>query len=1387
MEDRGKRILVAGLPLLALVLACVIAYSSSLPNGFTNWDDNWLITENPWIREISFETLSTILDPTVEAKVRFQLGAEYLPVRDFSYMLDYAIFGLSATGYHVTNLLLHTLVVLLLYLLVLRLSGNVLLAFSTGFLFAVHPLHVESVAWLSSRKDLLAGTFYLLALLAWNAFRRAGGMRKGFPFWMASLVCFILACTSKYMAVTLPAALLLHDWLLFRPRPTRGKPRILLPLLQILPFFLFMLFFAKVVVVRIASRGLIRGWYGDGFADTFRTVCNVMREYIFAIFVPAKLQACVDYPITRSLDLPTVLSALLIVGLAGFGVAVLVRALFAEKEPSPSLRLAAFSILFFFASISPVSNILFPMGTLYAERYLYLPLVGGPLLLGGLFTAGLGRALRTTSPKVAALRTGAAILGLLVIGAAYGVKTFAYNGVWKDSETLWRDVIAKGGESHHTAHFNLGIDATERAGRAGPSGAVPILEEAEGHLRRALETRHESYFYDYARVHAALGTVLDLRGLHEEAVQAFDRAMQINEGNIESAPSDQTRDGERIARAEILVNRGNSLTRLGKPENLRAAEEDFREAIALHPDSPLAHLNLGLLLAKETGQTTRKGENPGVAFLEKAMLLDPYLAEAPLNLGILAFNAGKTSKARVFFLRALERRPGLPDGHFYLAAIHLEQEEYAQAREAYARILSAPKITPEWRIKALTHQALTFTMERKYTEAEKAYKKILADFGEYPPALLDPVRAGLVDLYGSFAGARLAQENYGEACAWFEKALRIDPENPDAVIGLVQACTQFGSELAMRGVEQDTRGNRRAALLFYRQAISAFRRAAELRSSYNVWLAIGETAKKAGDLDLVLEAFAKALEHLDVKRLREERMKIFLAQAQAFLNAQETASAVEACRKGAEAYPEGIEPYRILVHIYEKRAKAHGERAETARREGGEANRNRAKWEKEAQKKALRQALEAVQAILERKPTSAPDLSQQGRILAQLGRREEAVEAFRKLIEKEPKVAEHYVNLAILLEKMGKGEEGLSVLRKAMSLNPDSTRAREALLRTLKREGLRALSVWRNQIREGDRIDDLKDPEGFWRVFDQARAWAIKAETDFREYLTHLGPGEKDPLIEKILRQATADRLFFEGRRRIEKEDFEGAEARFREALDHVKTHTGALYSLAKVLEKRGAFEEAWKTVQLYIAVEKSAQATPSFRKWRDYLARQVAQRRYEAGVKKAGEGDRTGALASLEGAIRAHPDFPLYHIGRGRILALLERRGEALKSFREALRLLEAAGLGTGSLAEARRAFWSDASRGLAELEGKEGRWAEAAAALEKAARVVPGDAFLQLDLGQAWEKAGKGEAARKGFTRALELFRGMQPSDDLLLARKAFGIKQAEEGLQRLKKNPR
>jgi tetratricopeptide (TPR) repeat protein len=557
----------------------MVCYSTALPNGFVHWDDDWLVTMNPWIRTASWENVAAILDPWGSSKIRADLGAEYLPVRDLSHMVEYRVFRMKAFGYHVSNVLLHMAICLVLYALARRLSGNTPFSLAATLLFAAHPFHVESVAWLAGRKDLLFALFYLLALLTWNRFRGERRTRPRVFFYGATLVLYLLSCTSKTMGVTLPAALLLHDWLFFTHREEGWRRRLVSPLVRTLPFFLVLILYSGLVVVPIGKITLIQDWYGGGFGTTLLSVINVLRSYATEAFLPFKLQTCHDYPLTHGLNVGTVLSAIFLLALSGFGVWVLALSIFRDRAPSPALRLAGFAVLFLFVSISPASNLLFPIGTLYAERYTYLALVGGPLLVAAAF-AGLPMSKpRWWPPRLSPYRRPLAFVLLGAVFLFYGVQTFLYNRAWKDGESLWSDVLKKTGGNHHQANYGLGVSLLLKIPGTAPDDLEPMLERAEKHFRIALTQRHEVFFTNAPMVRQALSRILELQGRADEALQEIDAALEENRTLIDDTGSDFVRGERRTARARMLENKIGLLLNRNDPAFFDEAEESALEAV----------------------------------------------------------------------------------------------------------------------------------------------------------------------------------------------------------------------------------------------------------------------------------------------------------------------------------------------------------------------------------------------------------------------------------------------------------------------------------------------------------------------------------------------------------------------------------------------------------------------------------------------------------------------------------------------------------------------------------------------------------------------------------------------------------------------------------------
>lgn len=559
-----------------VILGCV-AYWPQLDNGFTNWDDNWLITENRWIRSLDLEHVATIFNPMAPQETREELGNEYLPLRDLSYAVNYALDGYNPRGYQATNLLLHIFNSLLLLLLAARLTGRSLLGSLAGLLFALHPVHVEAVSWLSSRKDLLATFFVFLSLNFYLAARvpRAGLMpsesfvarvrqSKRLSFALA-LLFFICALLSKMHAVVLPALLLLIE--MFRARALAAASPAKRALMQA-PFWLVALLFTALAMK--IGQGLMREPYGDSLWATWLTATAAINRDAQVLVMGTPLQACVDFEL-RPYVTPYVvggagiLLALLLTGAGGW-----VAARHPQRLSHALLATLGFGALWFLVALSPVSNFVVQIGTVFADRYLYLPSAGFCVAVAAIAAIGWEKSHLTANPAVGPLWRMALGLAIVAAGVACIWQTSRTSQVWRDSETLWKHVLAQD-PANHTAHFNLAREYQEQAlVETDSKRRNDLLARAEMHYRDALNFPARTYRFDPARVYGALASIEIYRGQPAEALKLLDEAAR----HID-LPWRPARGKADIA--AILGNyRGLALSALGRREEALA---EFRAAL----------------------------------------------------------------------------------------------------------------------------------------------------------------------------------------------------------------------------------------------------------------------------------------------------------------------------------------------------------------------------------------------------------------------------------------------------------------------------------------------------------------------------------------------------------------------------------------------------------------------------------------------------------------------------------------------------------------------------------------------------------------------------------------------------------------------------------------
>ena len=382
--------------ILPVLLVTAICLSPMLKNSFTNWDDEYYVIQNAMLRGPDWTGIFS--KPVV---------SNYHPITVASLAFNYSMTQLDPSSYLITNFLLHLINTALVFYFIWLISGKKLLvaAFS-AIVFGIHPMHVESVAWVSERKDVLYTLFFLLSLIKYWRFL-TDGKNKNLTY---SFLFFALSILSKPAAIILPFVLVLLDYWYGR----KFTKRIVL---EKVPFLLVSIVFA-VLTFNIQSKTAIASldFYPLWTRFFFATYSSMI--YIVRFFVPYPLSAFHPFPQTASMPLPMMLSPV-------FMLALLALVWFKRKS-----KLLVFSFFFFLVNVVLVLQFVSIGGTLLSERYTYVPYIGIAFIIGMLLD-------RYSTSTNRPLLWGIPAAGLLV----FCVITFQRTKVWKNSETLWTDTI----------------------------------------------------------------------------------------------------------------------------------------------------------------------------------------------------------------------------------------------------------------------------------------------------------------------------------------------------------------------------------------------------------------------------------------------------------------------------------------------------------------------------------------------------------------------------------------------------------------------------------------------------------------------------------------------------------------------------------------------------------------------------------------------------------------------------------------------------------------------------------------------------------------------------------------------------------------------------------
>jgi protein O-mannosyl-transferase len=640
---RTKSLVTDLLVCIGLVAVTWAVFGQTLAHDFVNFDDHVYVYKNPLvIRGLSTEG---IFDAFTHTHAR-----NWHPLTTVSHMLDCQLYGLNAGGHHLTNVILHTISVLLLFLVLKQITGALWQSAFVAGLFAIHPLHVESVAWIAERKDLLSAVFFMLTLAAYARYARAPSA----PRYLLVALLFAFGLMSKPMLVTLPFVLLLLDYWPFGrlgAQKSEVGSRLRRFITEKIPLFALSAFscIATLFAQKQGPSAIDQLPFLWRLNNTFLSYVT----YIWQMLWPARLAVFYPHPNDR-LQLVEVTAAIAFL----VGISLLVIYL---RRTKPYLVTGWF---WYLGMLVPVIGLTQVGEQAHADRYTYLPQIGLYIMIAWT----VGDMLLEPTP-----RAGRALVGVVAAIAivSLGVRAIGQASYWKNSEMLWSHTLAVTGEND-VAHNNLGF-LFLRSGE---------LDKAISQFQAALNIRSRNtethYSLGAALIQSNLGNALARKQLWDESIDHLQEAVRL-----------------RPDYADAYFNLGSVLFQQGRIDQAIA---QWQKALAIRPRDAEAHRNVASALRK---QGNVKG---AIAEYEQALNIVPEDSVALNNLAwILATSSDASmrdgARAVTLALKAVQVSGGR-DPNFVrtLAAARAEAGQFAEAvataeaAKALARTQSKPEL-----------------------------------------------------------------------------------------------------------------------------------------------------------------------------------------------------------------------------------------------------------------------------------------------------------------------------------------------------------------------------------------------------------------------------------------------------------------------------------------------------------------------------------------------------------------------------------------------------------------------------------------------------------------------------------------------------------------------
>jgi len=651
---------------LALASATFIVYAQTLHHEFVNFDDDKYVTENPNVRGgLTVRSIKWAFTATE--------AANWHPLTWLSHIIDYQFFGLNPKWHHLVNLLFHIANALLLFWVLKYATGALWQSVFVAAAFAFHPLHVESVAWIAERKDVLSTMFWLLTMAAYVRYVRGGGVK----WYMVTLFSFALGLMAKPMLVTLPFVLLLLDyWPLNRLKTQDSRLQtkklsivdcrlsiffgIRHLIFEKLPFFVLSAVSSVVTFFVQRSAGAVSSLEKLSLDNRIANALVSYLSYIGKMMYPAHLGVLYPY---RHIGLFVWQPAAAIFTLAFITVVIIYY--------SRRYRYLFVGWLWYLGTLVPVIGLVQVGDQAMADRYTYVPLTGLFIIAAW----GLPELLAGWRYRKAALCISAATV-LFVLS----ICTYHQLRYWRNNITLFEHTLAVT-EDNSKIQNNLG-NVLASMGRS---------DEAIGHYNEALRIRP-----NYIEAHYNLAKALQSQGRIDEAVSHFNEALSIKPDY-----------------AEAHINLGITLKSQGK---LDEAISHYREALKIKPDSAEAYYNLGNAL-KSAGRL-----DEAVSNYEKALQLNPNDAEICNNMGSVLQSQGKLDDAISYYRRSVSIDPNYAAAHNNLGNALAKA---GRLDEAIVQIERAAALTKYQNAAILNTLSAAYAAKGRFSEAIATAQKAL--------------------------------------------------------------------------------------------------------------------------------------------------------------------------------------------------------------------------------------------------------------------------------------------------------------------------------------------------------------------------------------------------------------------------------------------------------------------------------------------------------------------------------------------------------------------------------------------------------------------------------------------------------------------------------------